>query len=90
MKAKLTEWFKHIHDTQEEEISCSACLDQISQYVDLELAGGDIARAMPQVRHHLDQCQVCSEEYQLLRELARLESEGNLPGNDDLSNRLKG
>lgn len=89
MKAKLSDWIRHIRDTQDEEISCSACLEHISQYVDLELASGDASRAMPRVRQHLEQCQVCREEYQVLHELAHLEASGNLPGSDELAERLK-
>jgi hypothetical protein len=89
MEAKFSRWIKQVRDTQDEEINCSACLEQISDYVDLELATGDAARAMPQVRQHLNQCQVCREEYQVLRELARLEAVGDMPANDELSAQLK-
>jgi len=89
MEAKFSQWVKRIRDTQAEEINCSACLDQVSQYVDLELAGGGAAEQMPRVKQHLDQCGVCFEEYQVLRELARLEREGRTPSKDELADRLK-
>jgi hypothetical protein len=44
---------------------------------------------MPQVKQHLDQCEVCSEEYHVLRELARMEREDGLPSSDDLKDQLK-
>jgi hypothetical protein len=43
---------------------------------------------MPQLKHHLDQCKVCSEEYQVLHDLARLEDENELPTNEELAGRL--
>ena len=90
MDEKFTRWVKRILDTQDDEINCSTCLDQVSQYVDLELSHGNAAERMPQVKQHLDQCGVCFDEYQVLRELARLENEGRSPSNDELTDRLKG
>ena len=89
MKPNLSRWIKSVRDTQVEEITCSQCLDQVSQYVDLELATGQAARQMPQVKQHLDQCRVCREEYQVLQELARMEAEGDLPKKEELLERLK-
>ena len=54
MKPNLSRWIKSVRDTQVEEITCSECLDQVSQYVDLELASGQAARQMPRVKQHLD------------------------------------
>ena len=90
MRSNLSKWMKRVQATQADEISCSQCLDQVSQYVDLELSNADEAAVrMPQVRQHLEQCKVCSEEYQLLRELASLERQGGLPTHADLIERLK-
>jgi hypothetical protein len=88
MGSKLSRWLKRVQETQDEEISCSECLDQVSQYVDLELATGEADQHMPQLRQHLDQCQVCSEEYQVLRGLARLEAENDLPSQEELAGKL--
>lgn len=90
MATKISRLIKRVNNTVENEINCSTCLEQISQYVDLELASGQAGQHMPLVAQHLDQCGVCHEEYQLLRELAVLESQGGLPSNNDLKSRLKG
>jgi hypothetical protein len=82
--SKRSRWIRRMLETQEEEISCTQCLDLVSQYVDLELAGQAAEERLPQVKHHLDQCRVCREEYEILRELARLDKEGKLPPVDDL------
>lgn len=89
MKSNYSRWLKRIIDTQEVEIDCTTCLNQISQYVDLELATGSAVDAMPQVSQHLGQCPVCNEEYQVLRDLAHLEVNGLLPTNEELSEKLK-
>jgi len=89
MNTNFSKLLQHVHDTQETEISCSDCLDQVSQYVDLELANGDAIGQLPLVKQHLDQCLVCSEEYQLLHQLAVLEVEDRLPGEEELRNKLR-
>ena len=62
-----------IQETRDEEILCSDCLDQVSQFVDLELDGQPAETLMPMLHQHLNQCPVCMEEYDLLRELAQAE-----------------
>jgi predicted anti-sigma-YlaC factor YlaD len=66
-----------IADTDDEEISCDECFDLVSEYVDLEVAGAVGDRALPRLQQHLRQCGVCREEYETLRDLVRLEAEGN-------------
>jgi predicted anti-sigma-YlaC factor YlaD len=89
MEPNFSRWIRQVRDTQDEEIDCSACLDQLAQYVDLELATGAAAQSMPQVSHHLYQCAVCREEYEVLAELARLEERDELPAPEELIERLK-
>lgn len=81
---RFESWLKNIYHTEEEEISCTECFDLVSGFVDLELAGVDPSAKMPKVKQHLDQCPVCREEYQVLRDLRRLEEDGYLPSLDDL------
>jgi len=89
MKTNLAKFVRHVHDTQDTEISCSVCLDLVSQYVDLEISTGDATIQLPLVKQHLDQCLVCSEEYQVLHQLAVLEAEQRLPTDEELMNQLK-
>ena len=81
---RFERWLQNIDKTQDEEISCSECFDRVSHFVDVELSGADAAASMPQLKQHLDQCAACREEYEALRDLARLEKEGKLPSSDDL------
>jgi hypothetical protein len=81
-RARWRQWLEMVSDTQAEEISCSECLDRVSDYVDLEIAGA--AETEPALKQHLRQCRACRDEYEVLRELARLEAEGRPPDIDDL------
>jgi hypothetical protein len=77
-----------IYDTQAAEIDCTECFERVSDYVDLEIAGEKAAEKMPALRHHLDLCGVCREEYETLRDLARLEAERRMPSAEDLQRSL--
>jgi predicted anti-sigma-YlaC factor YlaD len=77
MDSRLLDLIRKIAQTQDEEINCSECLDLISRFVDLDLAGENAGQRLPQVELHLQQCQVCLEEYRLLRDLARKYAAGD-------------
>lgn len=82
---RLERWLQSVYSTQEEEISCSECLDLISHYVEVEVSKQDPAVELPQVKQHVEHCSACREEYETLRDIARFENEGGLPSADDLS-----
>ena len=77
---------RHIAATEDEEISCTECFDLVPQYVDLEITGQVADKKLPRLRQHLNQCGVCREEYETLRDLVRLEAEGRFPSVDELRN----
>ncbi len=81
-------WLQNISHTQDEEISCTECFDLVSSYVELELAGGDPATKMPQLKQHLDQCLACREEYETLLDLRRFENEGGALSLDELQDMI--
>lgn len=87
----IDRWIEQISKTQAREISCSECLDLISEYVDAELAGpeGPAPRLTP-VAQHLGQCKVCREEYEVLHDLVDLENHGQMPSIDELGKSLGG
>lgn len=70
-RSQLERLLKLVARTEDEELSCTACFEQLPVYVDLELAGEDAEARVPRLRQHLDQCGVCREEYDILRELAQ-------------------
>jgi len=81
--SKFTRWIQKVMATEEEEISCSVCFDLVSDYVEMELAGGEIKGPLRRVKHHLHQCQACQDEYKMLRDLVRSEEDPqSSPGTD--------
>ena len=85
---RLDELLRRIADTEDEELSCSDCFDLISGYVELEVGGRDPAGSLPRLGQHLRQCGVCREEYETLRDLARLDAGGHPPSIEDLRHGL--
>lgn len=83
-RGRFEKWLRNIYETQKEEISCTACFDLISRFVELETSGRDAAAEFPLVKQHLNQCRACREEYETLRDLIRLENQGDAPSLDDL------
>jgi hypothetical protein len=81
---RFERWLRNIYETQDEEISCTECFDLVSRFVELEVSGQDVAAQMPQVKQHLNQCPACRAEYEALRDLRRLEEEGEIPSSHDL------
>jgi len=83
-KDRYASWIHNIYHTQAEEINCSECFELVSRYVELEVTGSEPERKLPQVVQHLQQCTACREEYETLRDLRRLEEQGDAPTFDDL------
>ena len=83
-RAPLRRLLRSIADTADEEISCTECFDLVSQYVDLEVAGTVSDHTLPRLTQHLQQCGVCREEYEMLRDFARLEARARGVSDDDV------
>ena len=74
-RAALRRFLRNIAETDDDEISCTECFDLAPQYVDLEVAGTVSEHTLPRLTKHLQQCGVCREEYEILRDLVRLEAD---------------
>jgi predicted anti-sigma-YlaC factor YlaD len=55
-----------IAETQEAEIGCDECFDEVDRFIEMELSGLDAAQAMPLVQEHLEICGECREEFEAL------------------------
>lgn len=88
-RKRFESWLKNIQETQDEEISCTECFDFVSRFVELEATGQDAAARLPQVKQHLNQCRACRDEYEVLRDLRRLEDKGEMPSVDDLQDSIQ-
>jgi len=69
-------WVKKILATEDEEISCSECFDLLSGFVEMEVSHLPVQENYTKVKQHLFQCDVCRDEYEILRNLARMDAEG--------------
>lgn len=87
--SRLTHLVRAIYQTPDVEIDCSTCLDHVATYVDQELAGADVARAMADLHQHLALCGDCREEYEALRDLVALDSTEGLPARSALLRTLE-
>lgn len=52
--------------TQEEEIGCTECFEHMDRYAEMLRAGKDPAQVLPLVDDHLQRCQNCREEFEIL------------------------
>ncbi|MDH7487117.1 MAG: hypothetical protein QHJ81_12680 [Anaerolineae bacterium] len=57
---------------------CQACEESLPIFVDDEVAGLDVARQYPDVKHHLDVCPPCAAAYVQLLQLAWLMDSGQI------------
>jgi hypothetical protein len=85
----FSRWMGRLWETQDDEISCTECLDLIPQYVELELTTGAAEIRMPELKQHLDQCKACLDDAVFLLDVARREEEGTLPPVEDLKDSLQ-
>lgn len=68
---------RRVWQTGDEEIDCSECFDLLPRAVDLDLAGQ--TEALPRFHQHLEQCEVCREEFETLRDLVRRDADPGPP-----------
>lgn len=63
---ELTHMIRMVAATRADEIDCDACLDQLDRFAELYLADKAAAEALPLVQDHLDRCEDCRAEFELL------------------------
>lgn len=52
--------------TAEEEIACQEAYRLLDEYAEMVLRGEDPEALLPQVKHHLEMCMDCREEFEAL------------------------
>jgi hypothetical protein len=62
-----------VKKTQENEISCNEVYRLLDQYAEMVVRGQDPGEIMPLVKHHLEMCMDCREEYEALLEILYVE-----------------
>ncbi len=73
---QIRQLLERVRATRERELDCGECLEQLAPFAERELAGLAIPAALEAVKHHLDTCGDCREEYEsLLAALRVLEND---------------
>jgi hypothetical protein len=67
-KEILTNLFRAVVHTHDNEIGCAECCDEIESFIEMKLAGKSPKEAYPLVQEHLKKCGDCREEYEALLE----------------------
>jgi hypothetical protein len=57
-----------VMDTRDQEMTCDACLADVTEFVEVQLTGKPLNEALRVVQDHLDRCHDCAEEYHVLRQ----------------------
>lgn len=52
--------------TDDEEIGCDRCFDELEKFAEMKLKGKTPDEAMPLIEAHLQKCGECREEFELL------------------------
>ncbi len=61
--------------THKDELDCQQVYEVIDVYAEMSERGEDVSEALPMVKHHLEMCKDCMEEYEaLMRVLEASES----------------
>jgi hypothetical protein len=66
-----------IDHTEEVEISCDDVFELLDQFSEMSLRGEDVDRLMPMVKHHLEMCAGCREEYDALVQILENQPSAN-------------
>ncbi len=67
----LKSMVRGIANTQEEELTCDECFQEVDTFAEMVLAGKNAAEAMPLVEHHLQTCRSCRAEFEALLDALR-------------------
>ena len=65
-KNDLRSLLENISKTKDVEIPCDEVFELIDEYADAAARGEDTSKLMPLVKHHLEICRDCLEEYEAL------------------------
>lgn len=64
-----------LEDEPSEEMTCAEIYEKLDEYVECEVGCHDAAHVMPTIRHHLDICSECCEEYEALLDVVEKSEE---------------
>lgn len=62
----IKRFLSQISNTQDDELPCGDVFDLLDIYADAKAKGEDPSEYLPLVKHHLEMCRDCTEEYEAL------------------------
>jgi len=62
----VTNLIHRLQKTHDDELSCDEVFALVDEYAEASQRGEDVASLKPLIRHHLEMCRECDEEYQAL------------------------
>jgi len=65
----LIQLMKMITNTREDEIDCDEVHNVVDVYAEAVARGEDPSEILPLVKHHLEMCAPCLEEYEALKRI---------------------
>lgn len=66
---KMQKVMAMLSNTQEVEMTCDEVFAVLDQFAEMAARGEDVSRLMPLVKHHLELCPDCQEEYRVLESI---------------------
>ena len=75
--------------TREVEVGCDDCAKHSARLVDALLQGNVQDEELLDILHHVLQCLPCCQEFEVLKECARMEADDSWPSEDELWNKIE-
>lgn len=60
-----------LRNTLEDELDCQQVYEVIDVYAEMAMRGEDVSEVLPMVKHHLEMCKDCMEEYDALMRILK-------------------
>lgn len=79
---EFTNWINRIYATKDKEFDCDTTQSLLPAYVEAECNGAPMHPLASEIEDHLLQCPDCTEAYQGLCYLVKLETDGELAPTD--------
>jgi hypothetical protein len=67
-KETIRKMMQSVKSTRDQELTCGHCYEELDRFIEMKLHKKNPEEAMPLVKDHLDRCQACREEYEVLLE----------------------
>jgi uncharacterized protein with PIN domain len=67
----LKKMIRMVKMTRPDEIGCDECFEKLHEFAEMKLEGKSPEEAMPLVEDHLNRCNECKEEFEVLLEVLK-------------------